>query len=261
MHLPSPKWTSSWPEWGPLSVWRLRLDALSAPPEDLLRPLTIPSEHERARRYQFEADRHRHLGGRALARLVLSRRLDRAPQALTFDEGPHGKPHLEPSPDDGPPLHFNVAHTGDVVLVVVSQGMPVGIDVESRAREMDAAALADRVCTEAERAWWRGRPESHRHDAFLHLWTCKEAFLKATGEGLQRAPDTIECRVDGSTVRRLDDATESPSASPSAPAANWAVRPFSAADGVVGALVHPQDHVPPVSWVDATGLLPRTPTT
>ena len=255
MRLPAPRWKSSWPDWEALSVWRLRLSAF-ADPIAVLRPLTVPSEHERARRYQFEADRHRHLAGRALARLVLARRLDREPQALTFNEGPHGKPHLERQPDDGPSLHHNVAHTGDVVLVAVSQGVPVGIDVESRAREMDAAALAERVCTEAERAWWRRRPESQRHDAFLHLWTCKEAFLKATGEGLQRAPDTIECSFEGSTVTALDDATHSQSS----PASDWTVRPFSAADGVVGALVHPQGPVPTVSWVDATEMVRRRPT-
>ena len=253
MHLPSPHWTSSWPEWESISVWRLRLSALSDP-DAVLRPLTVASEHERARRYQFEADRHRHLAGRALARLVLSRPLDRDPRALTFVDGPHGKPQLEPPPDAGPPLHHNVAHTGDMVVVAVSRAAPVGIDVESRAREMDAEALATRVCTEAERTWWHERPAPHRHDAFLHLWTCKEAFLKATGEGLHRAPDTIECRFDGATITALDDATDSPPSS----AADWTVQPFSAADGVAGALVHNLARSPTIAWVDAAEIVTRT---
>lgn len=254
MQLPAPRWTSSWPDWGALSVWRLRLSAL-ADPDAALRPLTVPAERKRAERYEFEADRHRHLAGWALTRLVFARRLDREPQALTFDEGPHGKPHLERQPDDGAPLYHNVAHTGDVVLVAVGQENPVGVDVESRSHEVDADALADRVFTEAERMWWRERPADHQHDAFLHLWTCKEAFLKATGEGLHRAPDTIECSFDGSTVTALGDAADARSS-----AADWTVWPFSAADDVVGALVHAQGPAPRVSWIDATEMVKRRPT-
>ena len=257
MELPAPAWTVSWPEGRPVEVWRLRLDALDGDPAAVLRPLTVPSEHERARRYQFAADRHRHLAGRALVRLVLSRRYDCAPDALSLTTGPHGKPRLQDSPADGPPLHFNIGHTGPVVVAAVSQAQPVGIDVEPRTRSVDAAALAQRVFTAAERTQWRSRPAPHRQDAFLHIWTCKEAFLKATGEGLNRAPETIECTFDGPTVTAFRDAPTLRESPPSAPAAHWSVRPFRATDNVIGALVR-KDAIPaPIAWVDATEIVTR----
>lgn len=259
MDLPSPAWTSSWPEARPVSVWRLRLDALADAPADVLRPLTVASEHARARRYRFAADRHRHLAGRALVRLALSRRYDCAPDALSLTEGPHGKPKLQGSPTGGPRLHFNVAHTGPVVVAAVSEAQPVGVDVEPNTRTVDAAALAERVLTAPERDRWQSRAASHRPAAFLHLWTCKEAFLKATGEGLHRAPKTVECIADGATVTALRDASNS-TASSFASADQWSVRPFSATDGVIGALVR-KDAVPsPISWVDATALVDRSGT-
>jgi len=257
MDLASPAWTSSWPEARPVSVWRLRLDALADDPAAVLRPLTVPSEHERARRYQFVADRHRHLAGRALVRLVLSRRYDCTPDALSLTTGSHGKPTLQDSPADGPRFHFNIAHTGPVVVAAISHTQPVGIDVEPRSRSVDAAALAERVFTAAERTQCRSRPPSHQRTAFLHMWTCKEAFLKATGEGLHRPPETIECIVDGPTVIAFRDAPALRESPPSAPAARWSVRPFRATDNVIGALVR-KDAIPaPIAWVDATEIVTR----
>jgi len=257
MHLPAPTWTSSWPAGRPVSVWRLRLDALGGDPEAVLRPLTVPSEHDRARRYAFAADRHRHLAGRALVRLVASRRQDCTPDALSLTEGPHGKPRLEAPPADAPRLHFNIGHTGPVVVVAFSRHQPVGIDVEPQDRTVDTPSLAERVLTASERDRWRSRPVSCRQAAFLHLWTCKEAFLKATGEGLRRAPTTVECIVDGATVVGLRDAPDA-SAPSSVSAGEWSVRPFSAGDGILGAIVRKGEVPTPVSWVDATDIVTRS---
>ena len=257
MHLPAPTWTSSWPTGRPVGVWRLCLNALGGDPEAVLRRLTVPSEHDRARRYAFAADRHRHLAGRALVRLVLSRWQNCTPASLAIAEGPHGKPRLQDPPADGPRLHFNIGHTGPVVVAAVSEAQPVGIDVEPHTRSVDAPSLAERVLTASERDRWRSRPASCRQAALLHLWTCKEAFLKATGEGLRRAPTTVESIADGSTVVALRDAPGS-SAPSSAPADEWSVRPFSATNGLLGAIVRKGTMPSPVSWVDATDIVTRS---
>ena len=235
------------------------MNALGGDPGAVLRPLTVPSEHDRARRFACAADRHRHLAGRALVRLVASRRQHCTPGSLTLTEGPHGKPRLADPPADGPRLHFNIGHTGPVVVVAFSRHQPVGVDVEPQTRTVDASSLAERVLTASERERWRSRPASCRQAAFLHLWTCKEAFLKATGEGLRRAPTTVESIADGSTVVALRDAPDS-NAPSSAPADEWSVRPFSATDGVLGAIVRKGAVPSPISWVDATALVERSGT-
>ena len=261
MQLSSPNWTDPPREPGapapPVQIWRLRLKELDGDPLETLRPLTVSSEHARARRYQFEADRHRHLAGRALVRLALSRRYRCDPRALSLTDGPHGKPHLQEPPEGNPILHFNVAHTADVVVAAFSRTHPVGIDVESQHRDADVDALAQRVLTEAERRRWRTGPEAHRRDMFLHLWTCKEAFLKATGRGLQRALRTIECTFDEDTVVGLNDAEGHSPPSSEASATRWAVRPFSASANAMGAIVR-KDHLPSsLGWIDAAEALNR----
>jgi 4'-phosphopantetheinyl transferase len=45
------------------------------------------------------------------------------------------------------------------------------------------------VLSAAERDAWDNIAEVDREEAFLHYWTCKEAVLKATGDGL-RVPMT-----------------------------------------------------------------------
>lgn len=241
----------------PVRIWRLRLSDLAGDPGETLRSLTVPSEHARARRYRFDADRHRHLAGRGLVRAFLSIRYGCAPGKVSINEGPHGKPRLNGGQADEPALRFNIAHTEDVVVAAFSRTHPVGIDVESLNRDTDVEALAERVFTEAERQRWRTLPDARRGDVFLHVWTCKEAFLKATGHGLQRAPHTVECLLDDERVMGLDDAKGYQPPSPTASAARWALRPLPASGEIVGAVVRKHTLPSPLTCADASRLVNR----
>lgn len=235
------EWTARVPECdldaAGMHIWRLRLSALGEAPLDILRPLTVSAEHARARRYRFDADRHRHLAGRALVRAFVARQYSCTPQAVSIEDGPHGKPHLRAPLDDDSPLEFNIAHSGDVVVAAFSHNQPVGIDVERRDRDADTDALAERVFTEAEQRHWHALPKAERPQAFLRVWTCKEAFLKAIGAGLQRAPSTVECLFDGQEIVGLADAKDYRPSSPTTSADRWALYSFSATDRVGGAVV------------------------
>lgn len=261
MQLTRPTWRTSvrrsGTEESPLDIWRLRLDNLDGDPLPRLHSLTVPSEHARGNRYRFEADRHRHLAGRALVRLHLAHRYECAPQDLSIRTDPHGKPRLTASPEADSAVEFNIAHTEDVVVAAFSHPHPVGIDVESQRREGDIEALAHRVFTDTEFERWHALPQARRLDAFIHVWTCKEAFLKATGAGLQRAPDTIECTFDDNIVVDVCDADGPQSAPPSTSAAQWAVRSFSVAQGIAGAVVRKHAVPAAVTWTDATQFVNR----
>ena len=259
MPLRVPRWTSPprTPQESPLTVWRLCLDVLPKTPDAALRPWITPAERERARRYRATADRHRHLAGRALARLLLARRLRCPPPAVAFTEGPHGKPHLEAPAPGGPSLHFNIAHTGTTVVVAVSQDEPVGVDVEPLGRDVDTDALAGRILTAAEQAQWRALPAAERPAALLHLWTCKEAFVKATGEGLGRGAHTVACDLDGGPASALSDAEGHVPASPRTAAEAWALCPFALPNNLVGAVVRRGALPRPVAWRTAAPLVRR----
>jgi 4'-phosphopantetheinyl transferase len=78
----------------------------------------------------------------------------------------------------------------------------VGADVEHlKPRRTDDIARRFFVPGEQQRLFVFAGPE--REAAFFRLWTCKEAFLKATGEGLSRSTRSYEIEVAQSGARLL----------------------------------------------------------
>ena len=93
-----------------------------------------------------------------------------------FDYGEHGKPTIQGHPD----IHFNLSHCREAVICVVSQ-RPVGVDIESIRHYKED--LVRYTMNDAEIAQITHSP--HPSQAFIQLWTKKEALLKLTGEGIQ----------------------------------------------------------------------------
>jgi 4'-phosphopantetheinyl transferase len=142
---------------GIVDVWHADLTAAQNRFDDLL----CAQEHERARQMLSERKRQLWIGSRAVLRALLGRYLDRDPRELRFTLGPHGKPALHQEAAEGadpPDLRFNLSHSGDLVLVAVTAGREVGVDIE-HARERYTAS-------------------------FLRAWVAREAAVKCHGTGL-----------------------------------------------------------------------------
>jgi 4'-phosphopantetheinyl transferase len=155
------------------------------------------TERARAERYRLPADRDRFLLGAVLLRVTAARYLGAAPAVAAVDRtcsrcgAQHGRPRL---PGSG--LHTSVSHSGDVVAVALTWAGPVGVDVEA-VRTIDYAAIAESVCTPAERTDVRTEAD------FYAVWTRKEAVLKATGEGLSRSMADLHVTSPGSAPALL----------------------------------------------------------
>jgi 4'-phosphopantetheinyl transferase len=146
--------------------------------------LLSAEENERREKLYSEALRHQFAVTRALQRLVLSRYAPGvAPRDWTFTTGEHGKPALS-SRFEGHGLHFNLAHTTGLVAFAVSRQPEIGIDTENARTRTAPLHLAPRYFTSREAAGLAALPENERPARFFALWTLKEAWLKATGEGL-----------------------------------------------------------------------------
>ena len=80
--------------------------------------------------------------------------------------------------------------------------MEVGVDVEHlKPRRTDDIARRFFAPGEQERLFAFAGHE--REAAFFRLWTCKEAFLKVTGEGLSRSTRSYEIEVAQPGARLL----------------------------------------------------------
>lgn len=141
--------------------------------------LAVLSEEERARarRFRFDVHREQYVKAHLFLRHKLADYCSVPPQQLKFEAGPYGKPRLR-----GPALHFNLSHSGHLVMLAVFSA-DVGADVERVAAKPDLLAVADRFFAPAESATLRALPASRQVEGFYRLWTLKESFMKATGEG------------------------------------------------------------------------------
>jgi 4'-phosphopantetheinyl transferase len=65
--------------------------------------------------------------------------------------------------------------------------------------------LSARFCSESERDQLHALPESDRETAFLALWTCKEAYLKAVGSGIAMPLKDVEVALDPPRLVRISN--------------------------------------------------------
>jgi 4'-phosphopantetheinyl transferase len=119
--------------------------------------------------------------GKLLARYALSELLKVPPDSLAFTYGERGKPLLRDFPD----IHFNISHSGKLVVCAVSSA-PVGIDVEAvPSTERGFMKIAGRFFAGEELSYIQARSsQSERAAAFAEIWTKKEAYIKRDGRGL-----------------------------------------------------------------------------
>lgn len=170
--------------------------------------------------------------------MILGHYVGAEPAELTFAVGEAGKPTLI-----GPvtrPLQFSLAHSGELVLVAVTGGQAVGVDVERHRPVPAAADLAERYFSPEEREYLAAQADAAAAErAFLRLWAAKEAFVKATGEGLQRPLDSFSVACGDGDATRLLWQRDDPAA-----AAHWWLTSFVPASGYVGAVAVDRDRRP-----------------
>ena len=170
----------------PAQLWTFPLNLPEAP-RQRLRALLNDEERARADRFIFEIHRNRFICAHGLLRTLLGQVLGVPPEDVAFATEAGGKPILATALQTRPErLHFNLSHSGDYGLLGVSWGRVIGVDLEILRSTTDHAALARRCFSADEVADWKALPPAEREDGFFLAWTRKEAFIKATGEGLRR---------------------------------------------------------------------------
>lgn len=170
---------------GEVCLSRWSLDRLPSAITTLGKVLSA-DERTRANRFKRPGDRGRFIVGRAALRILLGRALEIEPSEIIFRYGLQGKPLLSDScnPID---LQFNLAHSGGLAVLAMARGARVGVDVEEIRPMENAEGLMARFFAPAEAAEWNLLGEGDRLAGFFHGWTRKEAFIKATGQGLSQS--------------------------------------------------------------------------
>ena len=163
-------------------VWKVRLDVGDARLEELSR-LLAADERRRAVEFRLEAARRRFVIARTALRTVLGGYLGVSPTTVALDFDRNGKPRLG-DPASNVDLRFNVAHSGNLALVVVTRFCEVGVDVEQLRSVRYAGQIARRYFHPTELQAIVSAAAAERDATFLRCWTAKEAVLKAVGVGI-----------------------------------------------------------------------------
>ncbi len=178
---------------GDVHLWKLHHSAAAASAEE--HQLLDDAEQARAKRLLRPTDRAFFIKTHAAVRRILGRYLEQPPQRLRFRYGAQGKPSLDmPSGR----LSFNLSHSGDLALLALTSGSPIGIDIEAVRSGKDLLQIAKRLFSAEQQAHLSSLRENQRDRLFFYYWTQFEARLKARGEGLfgtsQTSPHELRCQ-------------------------------------------------------------------
>jgi 4'-phosphopantetheinyl transferase len=121
--------------------------------------------------------RNSRLIGELLARFSLCSGSEIKNEELFFSYSGKGKPSVHMHPE----MHFNISHSGDRIVCAVGDAL-IGIDVE-RIRKVNFH-IAKRYFSPHECEDLFSLTVEDQLKYFFTLWTLKESYLKAIGEGL-----------------------------------------------------------------------------
>lgn len=188
-------------------IWIATLDYLRTYRSGLQTLLTN-AEQVRGQRYLQQDDRDRHLGGRALVKLAAAKMCGIPPQEISIIIAATGKPSVNLAWEDIVAPAISISHAGNLVVVALQYGVEIGVDVELFDHDVNLDELMGVVCSSEEIAEVNDSGSQNRAQKFYEFWVLKEAYLKATGEGLSADARRLVFSVDTtskvSLIKNLD---------------------------------------------------------
>ena len=180
-----------------VDVWRGELDT----ERNLLRTYRrymSCQENSVADRFVRRSDQHRYIFAHGMLRNVLGSYVGCNPKQLELHANSFGKPYIA-YPESGKKIRFNLSHSLNIILLAVSNGSPVGIDVEFMRDMIDAKQIALRNFSKTEKDYLCSLPPDEFKINFFKYWTLKESFIKATGKGLSYPLDEFSVLLPETT--------------------------------------------------------------
>jgi 4'-phosphopantetheinyl transferase len=170
-----------------LQLYQARLD-ISPTECDRLWQILSEDERSRADRFKREYLKRNFIAARGNLREILAPRLGCEASAIQFGYSDRGKPYIQ----NFNGLHFNLSHSQDLAIYVICQDREVGIDLEFINSQCDVDSIAKRYFLPSEQKVISYLCERDKYLAFYRAWTLKEAYGKATGEGIANILDQVD---------------------------------------------------------------------
>ena len=172
-----------------LHVWHINLD-VNRDKVEQASALLDDQERSRAFKYSTPLLRDRYIVAHGVLRQMLAQYADTPPGVIQYERTKHGKPVLTDA-YLGQKLSFNLTHSGNLALLAIADGRSIGIDIEKIKPYSDLESVAHRNFSALERSALSTLDKSDLLTGFYTLWTRKEAFIKAIGDGLSYPLDSF----------------------------------------------------------------------
>ena len=135
--------------------------------------------------------------GRYLLRNVLSQYLDNVPGEIIINLNKYGKPCLD---DKKLKYNFSLSHAGEWIILALSEGGAVGVDIE-KIKTIDLS-IAKEFFLQPEIDYIFKRSDE-KLKRFYRVWTLRESYLKCLGMGLHYPLANFYFQI-GSNIEVID---------------------------------------------------------
>jgi len=139
----------------------------------------------------------RTLLGELISRIRISQKISKPTRKIHFKKSIKGKPYL-----DNLPIHFNISHSGDWVVLAFGD-TEVGIDVEVL-RPVNYR-VATRFFSKEENSLLEQLDGNEKLKLFFDFWTLKESYLKLLGTGLTKSLSSFSIIRDNNNFRLMEN--------------------------------------------------------
>jgi 4'-phosphopantetheinyl transferase len=175
-------------------LWWISLDVTEKNLQNFI-SLLSESEKIKADRFKFPQHQRRYQAVHGILRIILARYLSLDPTQVNFTQSDRGKPYLT---DDcnSVNLQFNLSHSENMAILGINRDRSIGVDVETVRPMENSLQLAKRFFCASEYDLLTQAIPEERDKLFFQLWTAKEAYLKATGEGISGGLNQVEIALN-----------------------------------------------------------------
>jgi 4'-phosphopantetheinyl transferase len=142
-------------------------------------PFLSKDEQKKAKTFKRQDLQKKYIYTRAVLRKFLASYINIQPEDLDIKTNQYGKPFLAKGG-----LYFNLSHTGNKLVIAISNIDNIGIDLEQCRHRKNLPGLVNKCFSKEESAFWHSLPEEKKINIFFQFWVKKEAFVKAVGRGI-----------------------------------------------------------------------------
>lgn len=172
-----------------IHIWVADMNRLRGKVEYFFNLLSF-NEKEKAQKFNLVGDKERYIIAHGFLRILLSKYLKISAYDLVLTKGRHGKIELDKN-QNSKKISFNHSHSENRVVLSFTKFKEIGVDVEKIREIPNCVELAQNFFCRNESLKVEQSKDDKKLDVFFKLWTIKEAFVKATGEGLSQSLDSF----------------------------------------------------------------------